>query len=57
MATTIFSNILGYSNLSNYNFQFTILKKSVSYQQILSFKTEFDLLKIHVISAPETPVL
>lgn len=55
MATTVFSNILSYSRLSNYNFQFTIKKKSVSHQQILSFKTELNLLKIHVIEAPEIP--
>lgn len=30
MATTVFSNILGYSNLSNYNLQFTIFLKKIS---------------------------
>lgn len=36
-------------------FSLQLKKKSVSHQQILSFKTELNLLKIHVIEAPEIP--
>lgn len=55
MASTVFSNILSYSHFLIITFSLQFLKKSVSYQQILSFKTELNLLKIHVISASETP--